>query len=148
MKIIDTILARLAPTAAVTVTKRGHPDDDGRTLEASIDDDPTSRLRLYQTADYAGEQVSIHLNEQGADDDGVDVRADTFASESRDGRAWASLTVSRYWRGIAKDGTFAAWRQPSLRRSSLIFVWADDLVEIRDELTKEIRKARKAGHIS
>jgi hypothetical protein len=30
----------------------------------------------------------------------------------------------------------------------LIFVWADDLVEIRDELTKEIRKARKAGHIS
>ena len=141
---IFTILARLAPTAAITVSKRGHLDGDGRTLEASIDDDPTSRLRLYQTANFADEEVSIHLTEDGDDEDELVVRADTFAPKWSDGKAWASLTFGRRWSATAKDGT--APRR--LRRSSLVFIRAEDLVEIRDELTREIRKARKAGHIS
>ena len=124
------------PTDTITVEENVHDDGD-RSVRARINDDPTTGIRLFQSGDFASESVHLHLNER--EQKAIEVRVSTHEGHHRGDKPWATLTLGgRYKNDKGLRG----------HRESTVFLSAENLVEIRDELTKEIRRARKAGHIS
>lgn len=125
-----------ADTDTITVEEKVYDYGD-RSVRAQINDDPTTGIRLYQSGDFASETVHLHLNED--EPKAIEVSVNTYKGDHRGDRAWATLTLGGRYKG-----------DKGLRghRESKVYLSAENLVEIRDELTKEIRRARKAGHIS
>jgi hypothetical protein len=124
------------PTDTITVEENVHDYGD-RSVRAQINDDAASGIRLYQSGDFASETVHLHLNEP--EQRAIEVRVSTHEAHYLDDKPWATLTLGgRYKNDKGLRG----------HRESTVFLSAENLVEIRDELTKQIRRARTAGHIS
>ena len=125
-----------ADTDTITVEEKVHDDGD-RSLRARINDDPASGIRLYQSGDFASETVHLHLGEP--EQRAIEVRVSTHEGHYLGDKPWAALTLGgRYENDKGQRG----------HRESKVYLSAENLVQIRDELTREIRKARRAGHIS
>ena len=125
-----------ADTDTITVEEKVHDDGD-RSLRARINDDPASGIRLYQSGDFASETVHLHLGEP--EQRAIEVRVSTHEGHYLGDKPWAALTLGGRYRGDA--GALA-------KRESTVFLSAENLVQIRDELPKEISRARNEGHIS
>ena len=125
-----------ADTDTITVEETVHDYGD-RSVRARINGDAASGIRLYQSGDFASEAVHLHLNER--EQKAIEVRVSTHEGHYLGDKAWAALTLGGRYRG--DTGAVG-------HRNSTVFLSAENLVQIRDELTKEIRRARKAGHIS
>jgi|TARA_R110000823_G_scaffold242278_1_gene366795 hypothetical protein len=128
------------PTDTITVEENVHPLYGVRSVRARINDDTGTSLDLYQSGDYVSESVRLHLNQDNRRRLGaLNVEVETYEGHSRDRAPWATLTLS----GAYKSDT-------GLRghRESKVYLSAENLVEIRDELSRAIRRARKDGHIS
>ena len=128
-----------ADTDTITVEEKAYDygDRGDRSIKARINDDHTIGMRLFQTGDFASESVHLHLNEN--EPKAIEVSASTYKGDRHGDRAWATLTLGgRYENDKGQRG----------HRESKVYLSAENLVQIRDELTREIRKARRAGHIS
>ena len=124
------------PTDTITVEEKVYGDGD-RSVRARINDGTSALLRLFQSGDYCSESVELHLNER--DRETFNVSVDTFEGHYPGDKPWAALKLSGdYTKDTGARG----------HKESIVYLSAENLVEIRDELTKEIRRARKAGHIS
>ena len=130
------MIFRTDPTDTITV-EESTQDSGSRSVRAKINDDPRSGLSLYQSEDYCAVNVDLHLNER--DQTAFEVHVDTHDPIMRGYAPWATLTVGGGYKNVLGD---------SGHKQSTVFLSAKNLVEIRDELTKEIRRARRAGHIS
>ena len=125
-----------ADTDTITVEESVY-DGGSRSVRAKINDDPRSGLSLYQSEDYCAVSVDLHLNER--DQTAFEVVVDTYEPTRRGTEPWATLSLCGGYRNSAgASGTM----------EGTAFVSAKNLVEIRDELSRAIRRARKDGHIS
>lgn len=125
-----------ADTDTITVEEKVYDYGD-RSINAQINDDHTVGLRLFQSGDFASESVHLHLNE--AEPQVIEVSANTYKGDRHGDRAWATLTLG---------GRYENDKGQRCHRESKVYLTAANLVEIRDELTREIRRARSAGHIA
>ena len=132
------MIFRTDPTDTITV-EESTQDSGSRSVRAKINDDISASLHLFQssTGGYCSESVELHLNER--DQTAFEVHVDTHDPIMRGYAPWATLTVGGGYKNVLGD---------SGHKQSTVFLSAKNLVEIRDELTKEIRRARRAGHIS
>ena len=124
-----------ADTDPVTVEE--DTDSGSRMVHARINEDISASLNLFQTESYCSESVELHLNERDQTD--FEVRVDSHDPITSGYAPWATLTIKGGYKNVLGG---------SGHRQSTVFISAENLVQIRDELTKEIRRARKAGHIS
>ena len=134
--LVNRVRDSLDPEATIEVKALPQRNHDTRHLRATVTDQTDLELELYQSDGFSVEGVTVHFDSED-EREPLEVTVSTF--EASEFGNWAYIELERGYTG--ENG------QHSLRQSTS-YIAAEELVEIRDALTKAIREARRVGHIS